>query len=416
MFDLDFFHEIASTIKNNKLRTFLTGFAVAWGILLLMLLLAAGNGLKGGVMYNFAGRAMNAVTVWPGRTSMSHAGFSDGRVLKFTTKDVDLIKNEIPGLITYSPRLVEQASISYEDEFGVWYLDGTNENIAEINHLVILKGRFLNRLDVEEKRKVIVISEDIRKILFKKGQEPIGEFVIANDIMYEVIGVYDRINQFQSSFPAYIPISVSQMLYGQDRGIECNRIDFLIEGLETKEDNEAFAHFLREKFGTLHNFSSHDRSALFIRNTSQEAIQTRQVLELINIFIFIVGLFSLIAGIVGVSNIMIITVKERTKEIGIRKAIGARPVSVIFMIVLESVFITMASGYVGLLIGLGIIEVVSRNLINNDSGLSVFRDPSVDILTVVVATLIIVVCGVLAGFMPALRASKISPIEAMRDE
>ena len=414
---VDFFQEIIPTIAKNKLRTSLTAFSVAWGILLFILLLAFGNGLKNGVMDNFQGRAKNSIAISPGRTSLGFGGFSPGRQIKFTDKDYQFVVNKLEHVVKASPRVVIPSLISYGNEFGSWDLEGTNRNIVEIRNISILPGdgRFLNQFDLDEKRKVIVINQEMKKVLFK-NENPLGKFVAAGNIMYEVVGVYEKTNRFQDKYEAYIPASLAQMLYTE--GDEYHYIDFLVEGLDDQKQNEQYNLYLREKFGERHRFDPNDRSALFVRNTYESAVQATQVVRLIEIFTLIVGAASLLAGIMGVSNIMIITVKERTREIGIRKAIGAEPFSVVFQIVSESTFITAVAGYVGLLIGIGLTDWIDSVLTRQaeESGFIVFKDPSVDIGMVAIVTIIIVVCGVIAGLIPAMRAAKIKPIEAMRDE
>lgn len=414
---IDFFQEILPTIKKNKLRTSLTAFTVAWGIFLFIMLLSFGNGLKNGVMDNFEGRAKNSIAISPGRTSIGFDGFSPGRKIKFNNKDYYFVINDLDHVVKASPRVVEPALISYGKEFGTWNLEGTNMNIVDIRNISIPpgNGRFLNNFDIEESRKVIVINEEMKRILFK-NENPLGKFVTVGDIVFEVVGVYDKTNRFQDKYEAYIPITLAQKLYTE--GDEFHYIDFLVEGLDTQELNENYNLYLREKFGEKHRFDSNDRSALFVRNTYEAAVQATQIVQLIEIFITIVGLASLLAGIMGVSNIMIITVKERTREIGIRKAIGAEPISVIFQIVSESTFITAAAGYIGLLIGIGLTDWVNTVLTkqSEETGFIVFKDPSVDIGMVAIVTIVIIICGVTAGLIPAMRAAKIKPIEAMRDE
>lgn len=413
----DFFQEIIPTITKNKLRTSLTAFTVAWGIFLFIMLLSFGNGLKNGVMDNFEGRAKNSIAISPGRTSVGFGGFSAGRQIKFTDKDYNFVVNELEHVVKASPRIVEPALISYGNEYGSWNLEGTNMNIVDIRNISIPpgNGRFLNDFDIEENRKVMVINQEMKRVLFK-NEDPLGKFVAVGDVMFQVVGVYDKTNRFQDKFEAYIPISLAQKLYTD--GDEYHFIDFLIEGLDTQALNERYNNYLREKFGELHRFDANDRSALFIRNTYESAVQATQIVRLIELFIAIVGAASLLAGIMGVSNIMIITVKERTREIGIRKAIGAEPASVIFQIVSESTFITAIAGYVGLLIGIGLTDWINNVLTRQaeETGFIVFKDPSVDISMVAIVTIIIILCGVLAGLFPAMRAAKIKPIEAMREE
>ncbi|MBF0762114.1 ABC transporter permease [Dysgonomonas mossii] len=417
MFDFDSIREIFSTIGKNKLRTFLTSFAVAWGIFMLIILLAAGNGLKNGVTSNFSRRAQNSVTLWPGWTSMAYKGLPTNRQIKFDQKDYDLIRNKIPEVEYVSVRLSQRVTLSYEKEYGSWDIDGVSQDASIINNLKVANGngRFLNKMDVDNRRKVIVLSPDMKKVLFK-DKDPIDQYVIAdNNIAYQVIGVYDNEDIYDNNPPGYIPFTTAQMLYNKGYGFR--RIDFTVVGLPTKEANEKFVERLRQRMGTLHNFDAADRSALYVRNTAEDMLEAQSIFFIITAFIIVIGIASLLAGIVGVGNIMLITVKERTKEIGIRKAIGATPFSVLKLIIFESILITTVAGYIGIVIGVGITEGISTIMANAPSdGPSIFKDPTVDLSTVIWATVVLIVAGTIAGLIPALKATKVSPIEAMRAE
>lgn len=417
MFDFDSIREIFSTIGKNKLRTFLTSFAVAWGIFMLIILLAAGNGLKNGVTSNFSRRAQNSVTLWPGWTSMAYKGLPTNRQIKFDQKDYDLIRNKIPEVEYVSVRLSQRVTLSYEKEYGSWDIDGVSQDASIINNLKVANGngRFLNKMDVDNRRKVIVLSPDMKKVLFK-DKDPIDQYVIAdNNIAYQVIGVYDNEDIYDNNPPGYIPFTTAQMLYNKGYGFR--RINFTVVGLPTKEANEKFVERLRQRMGTLHNFDPADRSALYVRNTAEDMLEAQSIFFIITAFIIVIGIASLLAGIVGVGNIMLITVKERTREIGIRKAIGATPFSVLKLIIFESILITTVAGYIGIVIGVGITEGISTIMANAPSdGPSIFKDPTVDLSTVIWATVVLIVAGTIAGLIPALKATKVSPIEAMRAE
>jgi putative ABC transport system permease protein len=419
MFDFDSLREILSTISKNKLRTALTGFAVAWGIFMLIVLLGTGNGLKNGVTSNFSRRAQNSVTLWPGWTSMPYKGFPTNREIKFDGRDYDLIKNKIPEVQYVSARISKTVNLSYLQEYGSWSLDGVSQDAAYINNIKVRsgEGRFLNKIDVDNRRKVIVISQEIKKILFK-DQDPLGKYVIAdNNMAYQVIGIYDDENEFRNNPPAYIPFTTAQMLYS--KGFGFRQIDFTIVGLNTLKQNQDFTERLRQKLGKLHEFDPADRSALYIRNTAEDMIEANMIFSGINIFLWIIGGASLMAGIVGVGNIMLITVKERTREIGIRKAIGAKSGSILRLIILESILITTIAGYIGMIGGIAINEFgLMTDLIFSmpTDGPPIFKDPSVDLSTILKATIVMIIAGVVSGFMPALKATKISPIEAIRAE
>lgn len=418
MFDFDSLREILSTINKNKLRTALTGFAVAWGIFMLIILLASGNGLKNGVTSNFSNRAQNSVTLWPGWTSMPYKGLPTNRNIKFDHKDYDLIKNRIPEVEYVSARVSQSVTISYEKEYGAWRLDGVSQDAAFINNIKVRAGdgRFLNKLDVDNKRKVIVISPEIKRLLFK-DIEPLDKYVIANGIAYQVIGVYDDSDMFMNNPPAYIPFTTAQMLYNKGWGFR--QIDFTVKGITNLDANKAFVERVRKRVAQLHSFDPADRSALYVRNTAEDVAETNMIFNGINFFIWVIGLASLMAGIVGVGNIMLITVKERTREIGIRKAIGATPASVLRLVIFESILITTAAGYIGMVFGILLTEGINSMMAVGPRTMdspSVFKDPTVDIGTVVVATLVLVIAGVIAGLIPALKATRVRPIEAMRAE
>ncbi|MFV0537851.1 MAG: ABC transporter permease [Dysgonomonas sp.] len=418
MFDFDSLREILSTIGKNKLRTALTGFAVAWGIFMLIILLASGNGLKNGVTSNFSNRAQNSVTLWPGWTSMPYKGLPTNRNIKFDHKDYDLIKNRIPEVEYVSARVSQSVTISYEKEYGAWRLDGVSQDAAFINNIKVKAGdgRFLNKLDVDNKRKVIVISPEIKRLLFK-DIEPLDKYVIANGIAYQVIGVYDDSDMAMNNPPAYIPFTTAQMLYNKGWGFR--QIDFTVKGITNLDANKAFVERVRKRVAQLHSFDPADRSALYVRNTAEDVAETNMIFNGINFFIWIIGLASLMAGIVGVGNIMLITVKERTREIGIRKAIGATPASVLRLVIFESILITTVAGYIGMFFGILLTEGINSMMTVGPRTMdspSVFKDPTVDIGTVIVATLVLVMAGVIAGLIPALKATRVRPIEAMRAE
>ncbi|GHU60718.1 ABC transporter permease [Bacteroidia bacterium] len=417
MLGIDSVREILATIKENKLRTVLTGFAVAWGIFMLIILLASGNGLRNGVMSNFSGRAVNSVRVYPGQMSMPYKGLPAGRNIRFDFRDYYMVKDKVPELEFLSARINANLTVSNGDEYVSLNAYGGTADLAFIVNIKIKEGmgRFINRMDDKMRRKVMVIHPDHQKVLFK-DENPIGKYVIANGIAYQVIGVYGASAHFNNTNPpAYIPLTTAQMLY--NRGYGFNNLEFTVTGLNTIEANEAFSMRLREKFGALHGFNPEDRSALWINNNAQDSIQANNIFSVINIFLLIIGLASMMAGIVGVGNIMVITVKERTREIGIRKAIGASPASILRLIILESIFVTTCAGYVGIVLGVGLTEVMGMAMSQNtgENG-TVFLDPTVNMSTVIGATVLLIVCGVVAGLIPAVKAVKVKPLEAMRAE
>jgi putative ABC transport system permease protein len=418
MFDFDSLREIGTTIKTNKLRTFLTGFSIAWGIFMLIVLLGAGNGLKNGIESNFKNRSKNSVTIWGGYTSIQYKGLATDREVKLDYKDLNLIQNQFPEIDRLSPQIGHFSNIVYEQDYGSWYMQGVYPDAQYINNIDLTTGggRFLNDIDIQKRRKVIVINTEMEDILFR-GESALGKYVIAENLTYQVIGVFKDVSG-RTNVPAYIPFSTAQSLYRKNYGMD--RIDFNVKGINSIEESEAFEQKLREKLGVLHNFDPKDKSALPMWDTVESAVQSAQIFNSVTLFIWIIGICSLVAGIVGVGNIMLITVKERTREFGIRKAIGASPNSILRLVLLESIIITAIFGYLGMVLGVGLTEIVNSvmeaSAQESGSGPTVFLNPTVDIGIVIQATLVLIVSGVFAGGIPAVRAVSISPVEAMRSE
>jgi putative ABC transport system permease protein len=412
MFDI--FGEILETMKRNKMRTFLTGFAVAWGIFMLIVLLGAGQGLQNGVRSNFEGRAINSVTLFPGWTSMPYKGYRADRAIRFDERTVEFVRGNVPEVeylsawLSYSPQ-----STSYGEEYGTWTIQGCMPDRINISYMTILKGRFLNDADMKLRRKVIVISRQAEELLFK-GADPLGKHVTADGIAFQVVGVYDT-PQGQSFNPSnFIPLSVGTMLF--DRGWGIRGIEFTVRGIDnTEAEAEALALRIRDKIGPYLGFDPKDTSAMYVNNSARMAAETQNIFGFINMFLWVIGFACVMAGIVGVGNIMLVTVKERTREIGIRKAICATPWSIIKMVIIEAVFITTVAGYIGIIFGLGLTELISRALSGAGAvGLTMFKDPTVGLGIVFSVLGLLVACGVVAGLIPSLRATRIRPIEAMR--
>lgn len=420
MFDFDSIREIGTTIKKNKLRTILTGFSISWGIFMLIVLLSAGNGIKNAMVENMSRRAKNTVSVWRGNTSIPYKGLPVDREIKFDEKDYDLVKTKLPEVEYASANIWLNKSMSYNKEYGSWGMVGVHPDAAYINNVEVLsgQGRFINDTDIKQRRKVIVINTEMKDVLFK-GQDPLGKFIKVDNIPYQVVGVY-KDDTGRSNAPSYIPFSTALALYNKNYGFD--RLDFTVKGLNTLEANEEFINRYRDLMGTLHRFDPEDKSALPIWNTAEDAVETESMFWGITLFLMVVGIASLMAGVVGVSNIMLITVKERTREFGIRKAIGATPISVLKLVLLEATFITTMFGYIGMVVGIALTELVNYALQamsaqdSESNVVKILKNPTVDINIAITATLILIVAGVIAGYIPARRAVKISPIEAMRAE
>ncbi len=412
----DFLHEIVATIRRNKMRTFLTGFAVAWGIFLLIILLGAGNGLQNAATTSLSSRAANSVSVTPRRASMPYGGYQTGRRIRFDERDLELIRAAFPGARHVSAITNGNSrTFSYGTQEGQWTIAGVGPDWQEIFQSVTIPeghGRFINEIDMAQRRKVVVLSPSICEVLFP-NEEPLGKQVSIDDITYQVVGVYE---DMEGRTMAFFPFSTAQTLYRGGYGID--RADFIIDGLNSREEIDAFIEQVRQVFASAHDFAPSDRSAVYIYSAARDALSMRKAFDAIRFFIWIIGIASMMAGIVGVGNIMLITVKERTREIGIRKAIGATPRSILLLIIFEAVFIMVVAGYAGILLGTGVTELVSFFLSRTAEagGQALFFQPSVDPGIVLSATLFLIACGTLAGLIPALKATRVRPIEAMRAE
>lgn len=417
----DSIREIWSTIRKNKLRTFLTGFSVSWGIFLLIILLASGNGLKYGMTDNFWHMSSNMVKIWPGYTSLPYEGYQKGRKIKLKIDDIEHVKKDHSEITLYGAEIQTFRNVSYGKNFGSYNFLGVPADYMEIEKIKMLpgRGRFINNIDIIEHRKVIVLTPRAETILFR-GSDAIGKRVNIDGLLYTVIGIYDNPG-FNDNPPLYIPFSTAQKLYNSSN--EINALTFNTEGLYTKKSHEDFTERVREKMGKRHHFDATDKSAIWIWDTSIDAIMIHQIFNGISFFMWIVGLGTLIAGIMGVSNIMLITVRERTKEFGIRKAIGATPWSIIKLVIIESVIITVVFGYVGMMAGLGVSELASYVIetsiqstnINSGNGIP-FRNPEVPLNIIISANLILIAAGVLAGYFPARKAVHITATEAMHTD
>jgi putative ABC transport system permease protein len=421
MFDFDNFREIWSTIKKNKLRTFLTGFSVAWGIFMLIVLLGAGNGLKNGIMSNFRNIGYNRVETWTRYTSKPYQGMQINRKIRYKDEDLKFIPLQNPEVDLITAVIYRSDTLAYGEEYNSYSLQGVHPAKATMDNIEIPvgSGRFINEIDEREKRKVIVLSPRMKEVLFK-GKNPLGEYVKAGEIVYQVVGVYKG-EESNYDAPAYIPFHTAQMLY--KRGFGFADIIFTVKGISTQEEYDAFEKRFRRQMGVRHKFDPEDLRALGMWSSLEEVMMLNGMLNGITLFIWIIGIGTLTAGIVGVSNIMLITVRERTKEFGIRKAIGATPFSILKLIIVESILITAVFGYLGMILGIGLTEGVNTLMEMANVGkevarddMSIFLNPTVNLSIALSATALIVVAGVLAGYFPARKAVQITAIEAMRNE
>ena len=415
---IDFIQEIYGTIRRNKLRTALTGFAVAWGIFMLIVLLGAGNGLLNAFEQQSENMAMNSFQIWPGQTSMPYQGLKEGRNIKLTEKELDLTR-QMTEHVTHASAILQQGGVnlSYKQDHLSIQLTGVMPNYPETNGLQLKEGRFINQSDMKGKRKVIVVHEKTAEMLLgQEKSQAIGKYILASGIAYQIVGIYTTpMEEFSPT--AYLPYTTLQLIYNKGDGV--GSLVFLTKDINDLPASETFEKEYRTAISKVKQFDAEDRSAIWVSNRFKQYLQQQTASDLLRTSIWVIGIFTLLSGIVGVSNIMLITVKERTHEFGIRKALGAKPYSILTLIIAESVTITTLFGYIGMIAGIAVTEYMNKvaGAQVMDIGVAsatVFVNPTVDLHIAIQATLTLIIAGTLAGFFPARKAVMIRPIEALR--
>jgi putative ABC transport system permease protein len=412
MFELDKWQEIYSTVRKNKLRTFLTGFSVAWGIFMLILLLGSGSGLENGVKEQFKGGATNGVWISSGQTSIKYKGLKTGREIRFTNEDFKSVKTSVDGYDRISARLfLGNRLISFKKEYGSFFLSPCHPDYGFIKELEMTRGRFINNIDISEFRKVAVIGEKVKSTLFKGADSvPMGKYINISGVLFKVVGVFrDFSRNDDEQKRVYIPISTAQRVFKGENVI--NQISFTT-GQASAEEADLMIRKSKSVLAKMHTFDIDDNRAINVWNKNEEVRKFRALFAGIRLFIWIIGLGTIIAGVVGVSNIMMIVVKERTKEIGIRKSLGATPWSIVALIMQEAIVITSFAGYIGLVLGVGLLELISKKMPPTEF----FRNPEADFSVAVAATVLLILAGAVAGLFPAIKAARVNPVVALRDE
>lgn len=413
--------EIWSTSKRNKLRTSLTGFAVAWGIFMLIFLLGAGNGLINAQLQQSTRFLANSMRVFPGETSKAYKGLKEGRSITLNDKDI-LISNKTYGQYVddVGGRLEQyNVNINYGDNYvASQSLVGVAPTHPKIDKTELIAGRFINEIDMKEQRKNVVLSRSQAKELCKDYRSLVGKNVKISNLNFQVVGIY-KDDESRNNTEAFIAYSTIKTIYA--KGDDAGSLEFTIKNLKTREDNKQFEKNYRASINNNHQAAPDDERTIWLWNRYMDNIQMNQGIAIMQTALWIVGLFTLLSGIVGVSNIMLITVKERTREFGVRKAIGAKPWSILKLIITESIIITSFFGYIGMVCGVAANEIMDATIGHTtvDTGLfkaSMFVNPTVGIGTCIGATITIVISGTIAGLIPAIKAARIRPIEALRAE
>lgn len=407
---VDTWQETLETVRKNRLRTLLTAFSVAWGILILVVLLGSGRGLTRGVEYAFRDDATNSIRMRAGQTSLAYRGLRPGRNVWFSNRDYDDVKQNVPGIdhITSRFSIRGVVTVGYRGQSTAYNVRCVHPDHQYLEQSIILQGRYLNPTDIAECRKVAVIGDRV-EAQFGKGRPLLGEYIEVNSIPFRVVGVFTDEGSEGERESVYLPISTAQRAFGGNDHVAGI---MMTVGNARADEGSAIAEEVRRRLADRHDFDPKDQRAIFVYNALVEFERYMNLMGGIRLFVWIIGIGTLLAGVVGVSNIMMIGVKERTKEIGIRKALGATPGSILRLILQEAVLVTAVAGYSGLVLGVVVLQAMAKGITGSDY----FRNPSVDLSVALSATAILVISGAIAGYFPARRAASIRPVEALRDE
>jgi len=414
LFDFDSWQEIFDTIRKNKLRTFLTGLSVASGIFILVILLGFGRGMENGIRKQFEQDASNRIWVWTQVTTKKYKGLNPGRRIRLQNSDYNYIEEAYQDQLEYRSGLIwVGGTINYKKESGSYSIQGVDPDYQFIENQKMIMGRYINYSDVQNKSKVVIISQKIKRELLKEVENPLEEYLQLSGINFKIVGVYmDEAGEREEN-RLLIPLSTAQTVFNGKNRI--NNMGFTLKPEENFEKtlaaSQKFTKEIKQYLQQSHIVSPDDNSAISTHNMLDEAKRFYTLTNSISFFFWFVGICTIIAGVVGVSNIMLIIVKERTREIGIRKALGAKPWSIIGMIMKESIFVTTISGFIGLFLSMGLLEIVGPNV-----QVDYILNPSVDLRIALTMVILLIVAGSLAGFIPAWRAAHIQPIEALKDE
>ena len=410
MFDRDLWREIFQSINKNRTRGILSGFTVAFAILLFTILFGIANGLKNTFKEAFADDATNAMFIRAGRTTKAHKGMQAGRRIQFKNEDFDYLQDEFGNRIEYiTARIYKGLTATYKNEQNTYSIRAVHPEHQYLEKTIMNEGRYINQNDLNNKTKVIVIGRLVEDDLFLRGEEAMGKYVNLGGIQYKVVGVFSDEGNDNEERIIYMPVTTAQQVYGNNDHLD--QINLSYNPTMSTDAAIAFGNEINRSLKDRFSVARSDQRAIRVFNMASQTKGVNQMNNVLAIIILIIGLGTLIAGIVGISNIMIFIVKERTKEIGIRKALGASPRSIVSIILLESIIITAIAGYIGLLIGVGVIEWIGPSLKDY-----FITDPGVSTQLVVSATITLVAAGALAGYVPAKKASRIKPIVALRND
>lgn len=405
---IDLANEIWQTITNNKLRTTLTGIAVAWGIFMLIVLLGMSNGVVNAFRYNMGNQGANFIIVFPGTTTQAHGGYKMGRKITLRESDIDALaqRDGLHVKESSGKMLGKTESLSTLHDYTQTYYEGVYPNELQTRGFKLKHGRFINDKDLADRRKVMVLSEQTAELIFPDPSRAVGAEVKFGQLIFRVVGIYES----PWARNVYVPFTTAKMLAGNSD--EVSNVTLTLQNVNTPQDGDNVEQTARTTMAKRHDFSPDDPGAVDIFNKFKQRLQMDEGMNIMNIAVWVIGIFTLLSGIIGVSNIMFVSVKERTHEIGIRRAIGAKPRSVLTQIISESVAITTLFGYIGIVGGTALTALIAKIMGDNMA----VRNPAVDLSICLQVTVVLIIAGALAGLFPALKALKVKPVEALRDE
>jgi putative ABC transport system permease protein len=408
----DILAEVMASMKSNRMRIALTGFSIGWGIFILIVLMGAGNGLLKGMMANFSDNTDNIYTIVPGKTAMLHQGWPKNREIVFTRDDVEKLKTCFPDNIEHiSATLSASADLSYGSVTTSGSIEGKEVGFERTEHIRIVEGRLLSQMDADSVRKTCLVSSSLAKILFRDEKHPVGKYVNGNGVQLLVVGIYEpNIDIGSIVREVYVPYTTVHQVFCPEEKL--SKITLMLRGLDDMNSNQTFEKQLSQKIADIKDFNVKDPSAVKLKSDYENYLSTVSILDGIYIFIVIIGLATLVSGVVGVSNIMMITVKERTRELGVRKAMGASNEHIVALVIVESVIITLIFGYVGMICGVGITQLMSKAL-SAAGGSDIFSDPTVGLNIIFAANVVMLIAGIIAGYVPAKKAINSKLVDAL---
>ncbi len=405
---LDLIREIGQTLRNNKLRTALTGISVAWGIFMLIILLGAARGVTNYFEESMGSNPTNVISIWGGRTSKPYKGYKDGRWIELKEGDAAAIVNDNPGHVSrVSPFASADTAKIKTSRDAISGFEAVFPDAIRTKKLTMKYGRFINDLDISEARRVMVLADNQATLLFGNDADALGKTVSSMGLAWTVVGIYSH----RWNRSTYAPYTTYKAVTGNND--YAYQLDATVEGLTDEASGDAVEEAIRASLAAQHNFAPDDANAIWTWNRFNDYLRGQRGNNILRLAVWIIGLLTLLTGIVGVSNIMFVSVRERTHEIGIRRAIGAKPRSIVLQVITESIAVTGLFGYIGVFLGIVVLQFINHFVGDSTEG---FRNPTVDLSMALQVTVALIVAGAIAGLFPAIKATKVKPVEALRDE